>query len=61
MLNLTNFSITGFAVHSNNSTINQNDGVLIYMNTRFNYDIQHFKLKQSNVRISSIKFIIDKQ
>jgi Reverse transcriptase (RNA-dependent DNA polymerase) len=61
LLNFKNFSIPGFDIHYNNGKLNQNDGVLIYVNSKYTYDIQHFTLIQSDITISKVKLNINNQ
>lgn len=56
---IENFNIPGFTTIYNDSAINQNDGVLIFINSRINYEITHTVLPQTQITISHIRFSIN--
>lgn len=53
------FRIPGFSTIFNNSKLNKNDGVLIFINDKINYKVEHKKLPLTNIVISNIEFSIN--
>ena len=52
------FNIPGFSTFFNNSTLNQNDGLLIFINNKINFEIKHTKVPSSHVTLTEIMFQI---
>ena len=53
------FNIPGFTTFFNNSTLNQNDGLLLFINNKLNINIEHTVLPLSKVTLSEIRFKIN--
>ena len=54
------FNIPGYQTHYNESKINKNDGVFIYVRSNLNADVKHIKLINTNLTISKISFTVDR-
>lgn len=53
------FNIPGFTTFFNNSALNRNDGLLIFINNKITFDIKHSIQPLSQVTLSEVRLIID--